>query len=234
MMNEERVFLTDYVEKMRKAYHQARAAFVIYGEALEKEKKNWQEELRRGWSDAAQRKTNHEKHERTERELKSRLETVEREAKAEFAEIINEANSVFDRHFRATPEQIDEKGLALLNSGVMTAEELIALADEYPDNYTMRKLIGGKIEELGANTKNKDLEYKGGSIKLTPTTHSDALEAVQTWGAYALRANEFNMSAAFDRQFDQRIDEIAAKVQGYSIPKYTPARTGAAKGTAVE
>lgn len=234
-MNEERIFLTDYVEKMRKAYHQARAAFVIYGEALEKEKKNWQEELRRGWSDATRRKADQEKHERTERELKSRLETVEREAKAEFAEIINEANSVFDRHFRATPEQIDEKGLALLNSGVMTAKELIALADEYPENYTMRKLIGGKIAEMGEKTRDKELEMTGKSLKLTPNTHSDALEAVQTWGAYALRANEFNVSAAFDRQFDQRIDEIAAKVQGYSVPKYTPAQNaGAAAGAADE
>lgn len=222
-MNEERIFLTDYIEKMRTAYHQARAAFVIYGEALEKEKKNWQEELRRGWSDATRRKADQEKHERTERELKSRLETVEREAKAEFAEIINEANAVFGRHFRATPEQIDEKGLALLNSGVMTEKELFALAEEYPENYTMRKLIGGKIAEMGEARKNTELSMKGRSLQLAPNTHSDALEAVQTWGAYALRANEFNMSAAFDRQFDQRIDEIVSQVQDYSIPAGTAA-----------
>lgn len=228
-MNEERIFLTDYIEKFRTAYHQARAAFELYGNALESEKKNWQNELQRGWNNAQQRAADHEKHERTERELKGRLETVVREAKAEFAEIINEANGVFDRHFRATPEQIDEKGLALLNSGVMTAKELIALADEYPENYTMRKLIGGKIEELGANTKNKDLEYKGRSIKLTPNTHSDALEAVQTWAEYALRPNEIERTAVFNRQFDQRIDEIKAKVEGYSIPKVAPAQnTGAA------
>ena len=49
-MLEERIFLTDYIEKMRTAYHQARAAFVLYGEALEKEKTNWQKELQRGWS----------------------------------------------------------------------------------------------------------------------------------------------------------------------------------------
>ena len=221
-MNEERIFLTDYIEKMRTAYHQARAAFVLYGEALEKEKKNWQSELQRGWSDAAQRKADQEKHERTERELKSRLETVEREAKAEFTDIINEANAVFDRHFRATPEQIDDKGLALLNSGVMTAKELLALADEYAENYTMRKLIGGKIAEMGEKTRDKELEMTGKRLKLTPNTHSDALEAVQTWGNYALRSNEFAMTGVFDRQFDQRIDEIRAKVEGYSIPKAAP------------
>ena len=44
-MNEERIFLTDYIEKFRTAYHQARAAFELYGNALESEKKNWQNDL---------------------------------------------------------------------------------------------------------------------------------------------------------------------------------------------
>ena len=132
-MNEERIYLTDYVEKMRTAYRQARAGFEIYANALAKEQENWKKELQRGWNDATQRKNDHEKHERTERELKGRLETLTREAKAEFDEIINEANGVFDRHFRATPESIDEKGLALLNSGVLSKKELMALADEYPE-----------------------------------------------------------------------------------------------------
>ena len=221
-MLEERIFLTDYIEKMRTAYHQARAAFVLYGEALEKEKTNWQKELQRGWSNNESRQRDYAKHEATQRDLKNRLETVEREAKAEFTEILNEANAVFGRHYRATPEQIDDKGLALLNSGVMTAKELFALADEYADNYTMRKLIGGKIEELGAQTRDKELEFKGRTLKLTPTVYSDALEAVQTWGNYALRSNEFDRTGVFDRQFDQRIDEIRAKVEGYSIPKAAP------------
>ena len=54
-MNEERIFLTDYIEKFRTAYHQARAAFELYGNALESEKKNWQNELQRGWNNAQQR-----------------------------------------------------------------------------------------------------------------------------------------------------------------------------------
>lgn len=228
-MNEERIFLTDYIEKFRTAYHQARAAFELYGNALESEKKNWQRELQRGWTNPQQRAAEQEKHTATERELKSRLEAVVREAKAEFAEIINEANGVFDRHFRATPERIDEKGLALLNSGVMTAKELFALADEYPENYTMRKLIGKKIEEIGVQTRDKDLEYKGRTLNLTPTDHSEALAAVQNWAEYALRPNEIERTAVFNQQFDQRIDEIKARVEGYSIPKAAPAQnTGAA------
>ena len=228
-MNEERIFLTDYIEKFRTAYHQARAAFELYGNALESEKKNWQRELQRGWNNAQQRAADHEKHAATERELKSRLEAVVREANAEFAEIINEANGVFDRHFRATPESIDEKGLALLNSGIMTGKELLALADEYPENYTMRKLIGKKIEEIGVQTRDRDLEMTGKRFAYTPTAHSEALAAVQNWAEYALRPNEIERTAVFNRQFDERIDEIKARVEGYSIPKVAPAQnTGAA------
>ena len=227
-MNEERIYLTDYVEKMRTAYRQARAGFEIYANALVKEQENWKRELQRGWNDATQRKNDHEKHEQNERELKGRLETVVREAKAEFAEIINEANGVFDRHFRATPESIDEKGLALLNSGVLSKSELIALADEYPENYTMRKLIGGAMEKLGEKTRDEELSRAGRGLKITPNTHNQIMETVKMWAEYALRPNEIQMSAVFDKQFDQRADELKARAEGYHIPKVAPAiNTGA-------
>lgn len=227
-MNEERIYLTDYIAKMRNAYRQARAGFEIYANALVKEQENWKRELQRGWSDATQRKNDHEKHERTERELKNRLEAVTREAKAEFAEILKESNAVFDRHFRATPERVDEKGLALLNSGILSKKELLALADEYPENYTMRKLIGGAMETLGEKTHDAELSQAGRGLKATPNTHSQIMEAVINWAEYALRPHEIQMSAVFDKQFEQRIDELSARAEGYHIPKVAPAiNTGA-------
>ena len=72
-MNEERIYLTDYVEKMRTAYRQARAGFEIYANALVKEQENWKKELQRGWNDATQRHNDHEKHERTEREFSKKV-----------------------------------------------------------------------------------------------------------------------------------------------------------------
>ena len=47
-MNEERIYLTDYIEKMRTAYKQARAGFEIYADALENEKAKWDKEVKRG------------------------------------------------------------------------------------------------------------------------------------------------------------------------------------------
>lgn len=227
-MNEERIYLTDYVEKMRKAYHQARAAFEIYGNALEKEQENWKKEVQRGWNDATQRLKEQERHTATERELKGRLEAVVREAKAEFAEILKESNAVFDRHFRATPERVDEKGLALLNSGVLSKKELLALADEYPENYTMRKLIGAAMETLGEKTHDPELSQASIGLKVTPNTHSQIMEAVIHWAEYALRPTEIQISAVFDKQFDQRVDELKARAEGYHIPKAAPAQnTGA-------
>ena len=228
-MNEERIFLTDYIEKMRTAYHQARAAFEIYSNALEKEKANWDKEQRRGWNDPKDRQEATEKYQQTRIDLKNRLEAVVREAKAEFAEIQTEAAEVFGRHFRATPEQIDDKAMLLINSGVMSDRDLMALADEYPENYTMRKLIGAKLVEQGEKRGYREMADKGRLMQLVPNTHNEALEAVTMWAEYALRPYEATLSATFDRQFDQRINDIAAKVQGYSIPKVAPAQnTGAA------
>ena len=117
-MNEKRIYLTDYINRMRNAYRQARAGFEVYANALVKEREKWNKEQQRGWRDPNERQEAYIKNEQTQRDLKNRLDSVVREAKAEFAEILNEANGVFDRHFRATPEQIDEKGLALINRSV--------------------------------------------------------------------------------------------------------------------
>lgn len=217
-MNNERIYLTDYIERMRTAYHQARAAYEIFANALVKEREKWNKEVQRGWNNPNDKQAAAIKNEQTQRDLKNRLERVEREAKAEFAEILNEANAVFGRHFRATPEQVDERALALLNSGALSNRDLMALADEYPENITMRKLIGAKLIEVGEQQHNREMADTGRRLQLTPSTHTDALESVARWGEYALRSNEIELTGVFDRQYDQRIDEIAAKVQEYSIP----------------
>ena len=234
-MNEKRIYLTDYINRMRNAYRQARAGFEVYANALVKEREKWNKEQQRGWRNPNERQEAYIKNEQTQRDLKNRLDSVVREAKAEFAEILNEANGVFDRHYRATPEQIDEKGLALINSGALSNRDLMALADEYPENYTMRKLLGAKLVERGEKRGYREMADKGRLMQLIPNTHNEALEAVTMWAEYGLKPFDNGVSAAFDRQFDQRIDDIAAKVQGYSIPKYTAAQnTGTAAGAADE
>ena len=234
-MNEKRIYLTDYINRMRNAYRQARAGFEVYANALVKEREKWNKEQQRGWRNPNERQEAYIKNEQTQRDLKNRLDSVVREAKAEFAEILNEANGVFDRHYRATPEQIDEKGLALINSGALSNRDLMALADEYPENYTMRKLLGAKLVERGEKRGYREMADKGRLMQLIPNTHNEALETVTMWAEHGLKPFDNGVSAAFDRQFDQRIDDIAAKVQGYSIPKYTAAQnTGTAAGAADE
>lgn len=217
-MSNERIYLTDYINRMRNAYRQARAGFEIYANAIVKEKENWEKEQRRGWINPSDRQEAYTKNQQTQRDLKNRLEQVVKEAKSEFAEILNEANSVFERHFRATPEQIDEKGLALLNSGALSDKDLMALADEYPENYTMRKLIGKKLIEEGEKRGYREMADKGRYMQFTPTTHTEALESVIMWAEYGLKTDDIAISKVFDKQFMDRTDGIIAKVEDYSIP----------------
>ena len=158
------------------------------------------------------------KNQQTQRDLKNRLEQVVKEAKAEFSEILEDANAVFGRHFRATPEQVDEKGLALLNSGAMSDKDLMALADEYPENYTMRKLIGKKLVEVGEKRGYREMADKGRMMQIVPTTHTEALETVIMWAEYGLKPTDIAVSKVFDKQFMDRSGDIMAKVQDYSIP----------------
>lgn len=53
---------------------------------------------------------------------------------------------------QARPEDIDRDGLELLNSGILTVDDLGALLDRYEDNPTMRRLIAQHVEKLLKDT----------------------------------------------------------------------------------
>lgn len=213
-----RVYIKNYIDRMEEAYKVARAYFEIYATAIEEEDRAWKNETARGWADAQQRTQATEKHNATLKDLKNRLETITDQANKSMTEIIEEATSLFDRHYMATAEQIDNNALALINSGIMTDKDLLLMADEYADNYTMRRLISQKLEDIADNTNNSNLKKTAISLKIKPTEHTEALNGVKMWYDKALDITDFNKANAYDKQIAERIAEISDRVSELSIP----------------
>ena len=71
----------------------------------------------------------------------------------EMEEIGKDLKSAFAKVNQARPEDIDRAGLELLNSGILTVDDLGALLDRYEDNPTMRRLIAQHVEKLLKDTK---------------------------------------------------------------------------------
>lgn len=71
----------------------------------------------------------------------------------EMEEIGKALKSAFAKVNQARPEDIDRAGLELLNSGILTVDDLGALLDRYEDNPTMRRLIAQHVEKLLKDTK---------------------------------------------------------------------------------
>lgn len=55
------------------------------------------------------------------------------------------------RRYAMNPAEIDGNLLAVLNSGLCTADELETLADEYDSNYTMRRFLADALRKEAAN-----------------------------------------------------------------------------------
>lgn len=61
----------------------------------------------------------------------------------------------------ATPEQIDNNALALLNSGVLTAEELMKMGQDYRLNPAMRRIIVKEMDKRAENDMSINRETAG-------------------------------------------------------------------------
>lgn len=56
----------------------------------------------------------------------------------------------------AMPDAIDQNGLELLKSGILTPEDMEAFVERYNDNPTMLRLVGKYAREAGTNTAQID------------------------------------------------------------------------------
>ena len=101
-----------------------------------------------------------------------------------------ECEKAFHRKYGMSPERLDDKGVTLINSGVMSDSDLMRMLDDFEGNATMQRLIGEKMSE----SQNETISAKGKGIveATTHTPHLDIIDSITYLQAMALRADENN------------------------------------------
>lgn len=82
-----------------------------------------------------------------EDEYKQGMANLEQSVKSQLAEVRKAMKEHADEFYRADPSKLDANTMTLLNSGILTTDELIYLAEQNRSNVTMLRMIGARAKE---------------------------------------------------------------------------------------
>ena len=113
--------------------------------------------------------------------------------------------------YRATPDRIDQSAMQLLNTGIMSADEMEHLANKYLDNPPMMRIIGQyamqKAESFGTFDADKARNYRVLGHKLGSV--SDGGEALKGFDAMAdFGRNGLGKDAVIARAHEKHWDRL--------------------------
>lgn len=83
----------------------------------------------------------------------SKVRNIELEVDMAFKAIRQELEKHSVRYTAADPDRVDQNAVSLLNSGVMSDADFVAMANKYWNNPTMLKLIAGAAEQNLTDSK---------------------------------------------------------------------------------
>ena len=213
-----KLFLSAYLEEIRKAYTEARAEYTRLYDALDEATHKYQEAKRSGnYSKQGMEKAQQEYNSKSAY-LRASIEKVIQDAQASFADTRKRADTVFGDLFSVTPEKLDMAALELLKSGVLTDAELTEFANRYEDNRTMTRLIGKYAKERAdADPANKEMRRLAAFARAADTIpHLEAVDSLTVWAEKGLRM-ERSLADGVAKRFDENADRIIEEYGNISV-----------------
>lgn len=135
-----------------------------------------------------------------------------------------ECEKAFHKKYGMSPERLDANAVTLINSGVMSDDDLMRMLDDYQGNATMQRLIGAKMSE----SQNETISAKGTAVveATTHTPHLDILDSLTYLQSMSLRTDENNgenitletgrvlSDGVATELYPQRFAELSAAAEG--------------------
>lgn len=120
----------------------------------------------------------------------------------------------------ADPGKVDQNSIALLNSGAMTASDLVALANKHWNNPTMLKLVSAQAQKMPKENRiaglltNKIEEYISPEVRLNvfDTAVSCAQRTIQQDGYSAT-----GFQKMWDNEFYEKMKSHMARFDTFSV-----------------
>ena len=140
--------LSTYISKLNSKYTNARQQYVDLFDAYEEIEKE-QEELHRKQKEYT--KQGFDKRmlalDKKLEETRHKLEAIPEEFRRNAESIREEVKNTFSKKYGVNAASVDANAVTLLNSGVLTDDEIIDLANQYSNNPTMMKIIAGTLKK---------------------------------------------------------------------------------------
>jgi hypothetical protein len=205
----------EFLDKINDKYKAHRAEYERLNGQFTRNAEQWKKEIARGWSDHREQQEARAKHETEQSTIKNSLDELRRTADTDFENILAEADEVFGRYNRATGDKLDLATVELLKSGILSDNEIKALAKDFEGNVAMLRMIGKYAEER-ASKDNMEMTVLSHSLKNAEIPYREPLERLVFWGNTSI-AEKDSRAMAGNSQFESMYNELVEQTEGVYI-----------------
>ena len=205
----------EFLDKINDKYKAHRAEYERLNELYNLKAEEWKKELARGWSNQQMQKEARAKHEAEQSEIRNALEELRRTASTDFENILAEADDVFGRYNRATGDKLDLATVELLKSGILSDNEIKALADDFKGNVAMLRIIGKYAEER-ASKDNMEMTVLSHNLKNAEIPYREPLERLVFWSENGLKDDTIK-AMAHNNHYENTYNELVEQSEGVYI-----------------
>ena len=205
----------EFLDKINDKYKAHRAEYERLNGQLSRNAEQWKKEIARGWSDHKEQQEARTRHETEQSTIKNALDELRRTANTDFENILAEADEVFGRYNRATGDKLDLATVELLKSGILSDNEIKALAKDFEGNVAMLRMIGKYAEER-ASKDNMEMTVLSHSLKNAEIPYREPLERLVFWGNTSI-AEKDSRAMAGNSQFESMYNELVEQTEGVYI-----------------
>lgn len=205
----------EFLDKINDKYKAHRAEYERLNGQFTRNAEQWKKEIARGWSNFKEQQKAKERHDKEQREIKNALDELRTTANTDFENILADADNVFGRYNRATGDKLDLATVELLKSGILSDNEIKALAKDFEGNVAMLRIIGKYAEERGGKD-NMEMTALATNLKSAEIPYREPLERLVFWGKTAIEEKD-SRAMAGSSQFESMYNELVEQSEGIYI-----------------
>lgn len=205
----------EFLDKINEKYKAHRAEYERLNGQFTRNAEQWKKEIARGWSNQQMQKEARAKHEAEQSEIRNALDELRTTASKDFENILAEADDVFGRYNRATGDKLDLATVELLKSGILSDNEIKALAKDFEGNVAMLRIIGKYADER-ASKDNIEMIALSHSLKNAEIPYREPLERLVFWSENGLKDDTIK-AMAHNNHYENTYNELVEQSDGIYI-----------------
>ena len=205
----------EFLDKINDKYKAHRAEYERLNELFNRNAEEWKKEVARGWNSPKMQQEARDKNEAKKKEIKNALAELRTTASKDFENILAEADDVFGRYNRATGDKLDLATVELLKSGILSDNEIKALAKDFEGNVAMLRIIGKYAEERGGKD-NMEMTVLASNLKSAEIPYREPLERLVFWSENGLKDDTIK-AMAHNNHYENTYNELVEQSEGVYI-----------------